>query len=382
MCALAVISVYYLMWNRTDLFLVIFNMVNFFSFHFFPHMRLRECVQLWGCNCVWEKVRLEKARHSFTGNYWLGLELRNKISHSNQSHFGLCHIFRSVRLLSFATPSARQTSPQGGETWGWTHTRTSHISNPSSESLRMFFPQDRPIIKGDCECKRLQGLFESLKWLKLWFPLGIYGHNLLPASDVLRLTRSVSQLVSPVDRKVACCWVIYCCIFILFFHFWTSSMCIRKRHHGKRCGRYGGTEEVKMSIVREQSLLSFISHVLLCGNKAKEKNCDVSGNPCAVAYLMSAIKKSVRIRAGYTGRLSLSMPYDVHHAHKIRHHFLQPFTVSIMHWVVFFPAGLCVVTVVYSAPPPTPRWSHSWRAKHWGGRLRVGVRGDGGRVEY
>lgn len=99
---------------------------------FFPHWQLCECEYA----TVWEKVGLEKAHLSFTGNYWLGLELRNKISHGNQSHFGLCHIFHSVQLFPFATPffffhsgshSLRQTSPQGGETGGM------HTSHPQTD---------------------------------------------------------------------------------------------------------------------------------------------------------------------------------------------------------------------------------------------------------
>lgn len=166
-------------------FLISFNRVHLFYFIFFPHWQLCECEYA----TVWEKVGLEKAHLSFTGNYWLGLELRNKISHGNQSHFGLCHIFHSVQLFPFAAPfsfffhsgshSLRQTSPQGGETGGM------HTSNPQTEIEPLqwifgnLFYKERPIIKGNSQRERLEGLFKSLKWLKLWFPTGIYYHVLL-----------------------------------------------------------------------------------------------------------------------------------------------------------------------------------------------------------
>lgn len=111
---------------------------------FFPHGQLCECEYV----SVWEKVGLEKAHLSFTGNYWLGLELRNKISHGNQSHFGLCHIFHSVQLFPFATPfffftpdpihSGRQVLKVGRQ-GGCTHHILKQISNSSSESSGVYF---------------------------------------------------------------------------------------------------------------------------------------------------------------------------------------------------------------------------------------------------
>lgn len=81
---------------------------------FFPPSLTGVCACAW--ECVWE---IEKASFSLTGNYWLGLELRNKISHGNQSHFGLCHIFHSAQLfpplhLYSGFHSVKQTDPQGG----------------------------------------------------------------------------------------------------------------------------------------------------------------------------------------------------------------------------------------------------------------------------
>lgn len=137
---------------------------------------------------------------------------------------------------------------------GLTHTHTHHTyRTPPVNRWRcffFFFSKDRPIMKGDCECKRLQGLFKTLKWLKLWFPLGIYGHSLLLAWDGARLTSSDSHLTSPVDRKVACCLVIHCCIIF-------SLLNVRKCHHGERGGGGGGVggrgwnRRGEMSTVRE-----------------------------------------------------------------------------------------------------------------------------------
>lgn len=111
-------------------FLFSFNRVHFFSFLFFPHWQLCECEYA----TVWEKVGLEKAHLSFTGNYWLGLELRNKISHGNQSHFGLCHIFHSVQLFPFAAPfsfffSLRIPFTQADKSSRWGDRGDAHIKS-------------------------------------------------------------------------------------------------------------------------------------------------------------------------------------------------------------------------------------------------------------
>lgn len=108
------------------------------------------------------------------------------------SYLSLCPAFPFRYTLLFFHPGS-YSSPQGGETGGM------HTSHPQAdiEPLQwiigsLLFVRNEQFMKGDFPYKSLQGLLKSLRWLKLWFPTGIYYHVLLLVSDVTRVASSVS----------------------------------------------------------------------------------------------------------------------------------------------------------------------------------------------
>lgn len=116
----------------------------------FVHTCERFCVCLCMPVSVWEREndsarqRDRQETESFLLLHWQlligSLELRNKISHSNQSQFGLCHISLSLQLfplLHFYSgfPSLKWTDPQGGKKLS-IHTKISNSPvNPSKSFL-------------------------------------------------------------------------------------------------------------------------------------------------------------------------------------------------------------------------------------------------------
>lgn len=182
---------------------------------FFPHWQLCECEYA----TVWEKVGLEKAHLSFTGNYWLGLELRNKISHGNHSHFGLCHIFHSVQLFPFATPffffSLRIPFTQADKSSRWGDRGDAHTSHPQTdiEPLQwiigsLFFVRNDQLLKGTLNMKDFKD------FLKVWSDWN-FGFQrafittfccwCLMSQGSQVLLASQLTLTSPVGGKVVCC---------------------------------------------------------------------------------------------------------------------------------------------------------------------------------
>lgn len=180
-------------------FLISFNRVYFFSSSFLPSLT---AVWVWVCDCVreggigksspllhWQLlIRSGAEKQDIT---------RQPISLWIMSYLSLCPAFPfRYTFLFFFTPdpihSGRQVLKVGRQ-GGCTHiTSSNRYRTPPVNHWEFIFCKERPIIKGDSQHERLQGLFKSLKGLKLWFPTGIYYHVLLLVPDVTRVASSVS----------------------------------------------------------------------------------------------------------------------------------------------------------------------------------------------
>lgn len=88
------------------------------------------------------------------------VELRNKISHSNQPQFGLCHISLSLSLASSTTPLVQIPFTQVNRSSRWKETHhTAQVIELPSVSLQIMF---RGCIQS-YKLGSLQGLLKSLR---------------------------------------------------------------------------------------------------------------------------------------------------------------------------------------------------------------------------